>query len=34
MYAYDGYCPAGITTIAAAKREAIRGACLDKHTEH
>lgn len=30
MHAYDGYCPAGITTMAAAKREAIRGACLDK----
>jgi hypothetical protein len=30
MYAYDGYCPEGITTFAAAKKEAIRGACLDK----
>lgn len=27
---YDGCCPVGITTMAAAKREAIRGACLDK----
>ena len=25
---YDGYSPPGITTMAAAKREAIRGACL------
>lgn len=26
---YDGYAPEGITTMAHAKREAIRGACLD-----
>jgi hypothetical protein len=32
MHAYDGYCPEGITTIAAAKREAIRGARLDGKT--
>lgn len=25
---YDGYSPAGITTISQAKREAIKGACL------
>ena len=25
---YDGYSPVGITTMAEAKREAIRGACL------
>lgn len=29
MHAYDGYSPAGVTTIAAAKREARRGAQLD-----
>jgi hypothetical protein len=29
---YDGYCPAGITTLAGAKREAIYGACLDKQS--
>ena len=28
-YLYDGYSPEGITTIDQAKREAIRGACLD-----
>jgi hypothetical protein len=28
-YMYDGYSPAGITTMPHAKREAIRGACLD-----
>jgi hypothetical protein len=27
---YDGYSPVGVTTIAEAKREAIRGACLDR----
>src|SRR5690554_4274149 len=27
-HAYDGYSPAGITTIAEAKKEALRGACL------
>lgn len=27
-HAYDGWAPATITTMAAAKREAIRGACL------
>lgn len=27
---YDGYSPEGITTMAQAKREAIRGACLDE----
>lgn len=27
---YDGYSPVGITTMAEAKREAIRGACLDR----
>lgn len=27
---YDGYSPEGIETMAEAKREAIRGACLDK----
>lgn len=25
---YDGYSPEGVTTMAEAKREAIRGACL------
>lgn len=28
VYLYDGYSPEGVTTLAAAKREAIRGACL------
>lgn len=28
MHAYDGYAPVGITTMAEAKREAIRGAGL------
>lgn len=27
-YAYDGYAPEEITTMAQAKREAINGACL------
>ena len=27
-HAYDGYSPEGIETMAEAKREAIRGACL------
>ncbi|WP_159953152.1 hypothetical protein [Rhizobium sp. 18065] len=27
---YDGYSPAGITTMAEAKRDAVRGACLDE----
>lgn len=27
---YDGYSPEGIETMAEAKREAIRGACLDQ----
>lgn len=27
-YLYDGYSPEGVTTMAEAKREAIRGACL------
>jgi len=27
-YAYDGWAPETVTTMAAAKREAIRGACL------
>lgn len=27
-YAYDGYAPDDITSMAAAKREALRGACL------
>lgn len=27
-YLYDGYSPVGIQTMAQAKREAIRGACL------
>ncbi|MGX5719871.1 hypothetical protein [Shinella zoogloeoides] len=26
---YDGYSPEGVNTMAEAKREAIRGACLD-----
>jgi hypothetical protein len=30
-YLYDGYAPAGITTLAEAKREAIRGAMLDEN---
>ena len=29
---YDGYSPEGIETMAEAKREAIRGACLDRPT--
>lgn len=29
-YLYDGYAPSEVTTMAAAKREAIRGACLDE----
>lgn len=29
-YAYDGWAPENITTMAAAKREARRGACLDQ----
>lgn len=28
-YMYDGYSPEGIETMAQAKRDAIRGACLD-----
>lgn len=28
-YLYDGYSPEGVNTMAEAKREAIRGACLD-----
>lgn len=27
---YDGWSPEGIITMAQAKREAIRGACLDR----
>lgn len=27
-YLYDGYSPAGVNTMAEAKREAVRGACL------
>ena len=27
---YDGYSPVGVDTMAQAKREAIRGACLDE----
>lgn len=27
---YDGYSPEGIETMAQAKKEAIRGACLDQ----
>lgn len=27
-YAYDGYAPVGINTMAGAKREALYGACL------
>ena len=27
-YAYDGWSPAGVDTIAQAKREALKGACL------
>lgn len=27
---YDGWAPANIRTIAEAKREALRGACLDR----
>lgn len=27
-YAYDGYSPADVTTLAEAKREALYGACL------
>lgn len=29
-YLYDGYSPEGVRTMAQAKREAIRGACLDE----
>lgn len=29
-HAYDGYSPAGIRTMAEAKREALYGACLKK----
>ncbi|RVO41321.1 hypothetical protein CN093_08625 [Sinorhizobium meliloti] len=29
-YMYDGYSPEGINTMGEAKREAIRGACLDE----
>jgi hypothetical protein len=31
-YLYDGYSPVGVETMAEAKREAIRGACLDAPT--
>lgn len=27
-HSYDGYAPAGVTTMAEAKREALYGACL------
>lgn len=27
---YDGYAPEGVTTMRQAKREAIRGACLEE----
>lgn len=30
---YDGYSPEGVETMAVAKREAIRGACLDRKGE-
>lgn len=29
-YLYDGWAPSDIQTMAEAKREAIRGACLDE----
>jgi uncharacterized protein (DUF2461 family) len=29
-YLYDGWAPEGVTTMPEAKREAIRGACLDE----
>ena len=29
-YLYDGYSPEAVVTMAQAKREAIRGACLDE----
>ncbi len=29
-YLYEGWAPEGITTMAAAKKEAIRGACLNE----
>ncbi|MCA1490149.1 hypothetical protein I6F11_04345 [Ensifer sp. NBAIM29] len=29
-YMYDAYSPEAVTTMAEAKREAIRGACLDE----
>ncbi len=28
-YLYDGWSPAGVNTMAEAKRDAIRGACLN-----
>ncbi|MBN9568725.1 MAG: hypothetical protein J0H79_14085 [Alphaproteobacteria bacterium] len=33
-YLYDGRAPVGITTMTEAKREAIRGACLDRREQH
>ncbi len=34
-YMYQGYSPEGIETMAQAKKEAIRGACLDeKESSH
>ena len=33
-YLYQGYSPVGITTMTQAKREAIRGACLDAEQEN
>ncbi len=30
MSAYDGWAPEAVTTMRAAKREAIRGACIDR----
>ena len=30
---YDGWAPESVTTIAQAKKEAIRGSCLDKPKE-
>lgn len=30
---YDGYAPEGVTTMRQAKREAIKGACLDAARE-
>ena len=29
-YLYNGYSPEGVNTMAHAKREAVRGACLDE----